>query len=210
MGEEALLMGVWTIRFSGARAVLSDWLAGRGEDVPVDADLDTLRLMARRRELNLSNPSPVTGKFKLRDGRSGDVLLGCQTVGIKHMLKLSHLADDKMHARSVGAYQETTQQPLGGKSQGGGQRLGEMEVWALESYGAAFNLLEMMTVKSDDVEGRASAYAGIVSGDVFLSPRRPESFRVLAAELAGLGISIEALQDPGFGSASWTAAVDGL
>ena len=180
-----------------ARAVLSDWLSDRCEDVPAGGDLDTLRLRARRRELDLGDPSPVTGKFKLRDGRSGDELPGCQTVGIKHMLKLSHLADDKMHARSVGTYQETTQQPLGGKSQGGGQRLGEMEVWALESYGAAFNLLEMMTVKSDDMEGRAATYAGIVDGDATLSPRRPESFRGAGGGTGGSGYLHRGAAGPG-------------
>ena len=192
-----------------ARAALSEWLRARDEGVRPDADIEELRTVARRHELDMSDPSPVTGKFNLRDGRSGDILPGCQTVGVKHMLKLSHLADDKMHSRSVGTYQEITQQPLGGKSMGGGQRLGEMEVWALESYGAAFNLLEMMTVKSDDIEGRAGTYASILSGDGSLVPSRPESFRVLAAELAGLGISLEVLQDAGFGSPSWTPVVDG-
>ncbi len=151
----------------------------------------------------MSDPSPVSGKFRLRDGRSGDFLPGSHTSGMKYMLKLSHLAGDKMHARSVGSYQEITQQPLGGKSQGGGQRLGEMEVWALESYGAAYNLLEMMTVKSDDLEGRAEAYSSIIEGDGSLSPRRPESFRVLACELAALGISLETLQDSEFSGANW-------
>ena len=192
-----------------ARSVLAAWLAGRGEDVPEGATLAELVAAARERELSLGDPSPVTGKFNLRDGRSGRTLPGCQTVGVKHMLKLSHLADDKMHARSVGTYQEITQQPLGGKSQGGGQRLGEMEVWALESYGAAFNLLEMMTVKSDDMDGRDELYASVIAGDGSLTTRRPESFRVLAAELAALGISIEALQERYFGEPEWSAVVEG-
>ncbi len=188
-----------------ARAALLEWLSARGEDVDEKSGFELLSSLARRRELDLSDPSPVTGKFRLRDGRSGDYLPGCQTAGVKYMLKLSHLADDKMHARSVGTYQEITQQPLGGKSHGGGQRLGEMEVWALESYGAAYNLLETMTVKSDDMEGRIATYASILEGDGALSPRRPESFRVLAAELAALGISIEADQASEFGGRGWFA-----
>ena len=190
-----------------ARVVLGDWLFGEDFKLPEDVELSDLVWMARVLEIEDGLPSPVTGKLKLRDGRSGEYLPGCQTVGVKHMLKLSHLAGDKMHARSVGTYQEVTQQPFAGKSQGGGQRLGEMEVWALESYGAAHNLLEMMTVKSDDVEGRARTYAGIIGGSGYLQASRPESFRVLASELAAVGISLEALQKTDFGAEQWFRVV---
>ena len=196
-----------------SRACLLEWLAERGELVSGDMTLAELDRMARRRELEMSDPSPVSGKVRLRDGRSGEFLPGAQTAGVKYMLKLSHLAEDKMHARSVGTYQEITQQPLGGKSQGGGQRLGEMEVWALESYGAAANLLEMMTVKSDDMEGRKKTFQSIIEGDGSLSPGRPESFRVLACELAALGVSLEVYQCPPVGgdeTDGWVRVIDSM
>ena len=134
---------------------------------------------------------PETGQFTLFDGRSGDQFDRPVTVGYMYMLKLNHLVDDKMHARSTGSYSLVTQQPLGGKAQFGGQRFGEMEVWALEAYGAAYTLQEMLTVKSDDVAGRTKMYKNIVDGDHRMEPGMPESFNVLVKEIRSLGINIE-------------------
>jgi DNA-directed RNA polymerase subunit beta len=138
---------------------------------------------------------PTSGQTVLFDGRSGDAFDGDVTVGILYVLKLHHLADDKIHARSIGPYSLVTQQPLGGKAQFGGQRLGEMEVWALEAYGAAFALQEFLTVKSDDVLGRTRMYESIVKGDNVLEPGLPESFNVLVKELMALGLNVELLED---------------
>lgn len=134
---------------------------------------------------------PRDGKMTLIDGRSGEPFSEKITVGIIYMLKLSHLVADKLHARSIGPYSLITQQPLGGKAQFGGQRLGEMEVWALEAYGAAYTLQEMITVKSDDVQGRAKMYESIVKGDNMPDPNIPESFNVLVRELQGLCLDVE-------------------
>lgn len=134
---------------------------------------------------------PVDGKTTLIDGRTGDKFDNKVTVGYMYMLKLNHLVDDKMHARSTGSYSLVTQQPLGGKAQFGGQRFGEMEVWALEAYGAAYTLQEMLTVKSDDVAGRTKIYKNIVDGDHRMDPGMPESFNVLLKEIRALGIDIE-------------------
>jgi DNA-directed RNA polymerase subunit beta len=134
---------------------------------------------------------PTSGQLKLRDGRSGDEFQRPVTVGYMYMLKLNHLVDDKMHARSTGSYSLVTQQPLGGKAQFGGQRFGEMEVWALEAYGAAYTLQEMLTVKSDDVTGRTRMYKNIVDGDHRMEAGMPESFNVLVKEIRSLGIDIE-------------------
>ncbi|MFE8073435.1 DNA-directed RNA polymerase subunit beta [Marinobacteraceae bacterium S3BR75-40.1] len=133
----------------------------------------------------------TSGQVMLRDGRTGDVFDRPVTVGYMYMLKLNHLVDDKMHARSTGSYSLVTQQPLGGKAQFGGQRFGEMEVWALEAYGAAYTLQEMLTVKSDDVNGRTKMYKNIVDGDHRMEPGMPESFNVLVKEIRSLGIDIE-------------------
>ena len=132
-----------------------------------------------------------SGQVKLFDGRTGDAFDHPVTVGIMYMLKLNHLVDDKMHARSTGSYSLVTQQPLGGKAQFGGQRFGEMEVWALEAYGAAYTLQEMLTVKSDDVKGRTNMYRNIVDGDHRMEPGMPESFNVLVKEIRSLGIDME-------------------
>ena len=132
-----------------------------------------------------------TGQVTLHDGRTGDAFERQVTVGYMYMLKLNHLVDDKMHARSTGSYSLVTQQPLGGKAQFGGQRFGEMEVWALEAYGAAYTLQEMLTVKSDDVAGRTKMYKSIVDGDHRMDPGMPESFNVLLKEIRSLGIDIE-------------------
>ena len=133
----------------------------------------------------------TSGQFTLFDGRTGNKFDRPVTVGYMYMLKLNHLVDDKMHARSTGSYSLVTQQPLGGKAQFGGQRFGEMEVWALEAYGAAYTLQEMLTVKSDDVNGRTKMYKNIVDGDHRMEPGMPESFNVLIKEIRSLGIDIE-------------------
>jgi DNA-directed RNA polymerase subunit beta len=134
---------------------------------------------------------PTSGQMVLFDGRTGEPFDNDVTVGVLYMLKLHHLADDKIHARSIGPYSLVTQQPLGGKAQFGGQRLGEMEVWALEAYGAAFGLQEFLTVKSDDVGGRTRMYESIVKGEMVLEPGLPESFNVLVKELQALGLDVE-------------------
>ncbi len=136
-----------------------------------------------------------SGQTILYDGRTGDQFTRPVTVGYMYMLKLNHLVDDKMHARSTGSYSLVTQQPLGGKAQFGGQRFGEMEVWALEAYGAAYTLQEMLTVKSDDVAGRTKMYKNIVDGDHRMEPGMPESFNVLVKEIRSLGINIELEQE---------------
>ena len=138
---------------------------------------------------------PVSGQSQLYDGRTGEQFERMVTVGYMYMLKLNHLVDDKMHARSTGPYSLVTQQPLGGKAQFGGQRFGEMEVWALEAYGAAYTLQEMLTVKSDDVNGRTKMYKNIVDGNHQMDAGMPESFNVLVKEIRSLGINIELEQD---------------
>ncbi|MBW2713109.1 MAG: DNA-directed RNA polymerase subunit beta, partial [Deltaproteobacteria bacterium] len=136
-----------------------------------------------------------SGQTILFDGRTGEPFDRDVTVGVMYVLKLDHLVDDKIHARSIGPYSLVTQQPLGGKAQFGGQRLGEMEVWALEAYGAAFALQEFLTVKSDDVPGRTRIYESIVKGECALEPGLPESFNVLVKELQALGLDIELLEE---------------
>jgi DNA-directed RNA polymerase subunit beta len=134
---------------------------------------------------------PNNGQVTLFDGRTGDAFERQVTIGYKHVLKLHHLVDDKMHARSTGPYSLVTQQPLGGKAQFGGQRFGEMEVWALEAYGAAYTLQEMLTVKSDDVTGRTKVYENIVKGEHKIDAGMPESFNVLVKEIRSLAIDID-------------------
>ena len=135
------------------------------------------------------------GKSQLFDGRSGDAFEERTTVGVMHMIKLHHMVSDKIHARSTGPYTMVTQQPLGGKAQNGGQRFGEMEVWVLEAYGAATTLQEMLTIKSDDVYGRAKAYESIIKHDLITGPKLPESFNVLVKELQGLGLRVDLVDD---------------
>ena len=142
------------------------------------------------RELWKGVPISRDGKVRLRDGRTGEFFDGAVTIGHMHYLKLHHLVDDKIHARSTGPYSLVTQQPLGGKAQFGGQRFGEMEVWALEAYGAAYTLQEILTVKSDDVVGRVKTYEAIVKGEDVPNPGIPESFRVMLKELQSLGLDI--------------------
>jgi DNA-directed RNA polymerase subunit beta len=137
---------------------------------------------------------PLTGQTILFDGRTGDAFDQNVTVGVMYMLKLHHLVDDKIHARSIGPYSLVTQQPLGGKAQFGGQRLGEMEVWAMEAYGAAYALQEFLTVKSDDVMGRTRMYEAIVKGDYTLEAGLPESFNVLIKELQSLCLNVELVE----------------
>jgi DNA-directed RNA polymerase subunit beta len=138
---------------------------------------------------------PATGQTRLCDGRTGEAFAHEVTVGVLYMLKLHHLVDDKIHARSTGPYSLVTQQPLGGKAQFGGQRLGEMEVWALEAYGAAYTLQEMLTVKSDDVAGRTRMYEAIVKGENVLEPGLPESFNVMVKELQSLALDVELVEE---------------
>jgi DNA-directed RNA polymerase subunit beta len=133
----------------------------------------------------------TSGQTQLFDGRTGEAFGREVTVGYIYMLKLHHLVDDKIHARSIGPYSLVTQQPLGGKAQFGGQRFGEMEVWALEAYGAAYTLQEMLTVKSDDVAGRTKVYEAIVRGDDTFEAGIPESFNVLVKEMRSLGLNVE-------------------
>ena len=159
-------------------------------------DPDQIAAIARMREL-AGEPPPASGKHNLRDGRTGERIPGTQTVGIKHLLKLSHLASDKMHARSTGPYQAITQQPLGGKSMRGGQRLGEMEIWALASYGASETLAESLTIRSDDLAGRELAFRNMALGRPTPMENRPASFQTLALELAALRIKLLAESEDG-------------
>ena len=138
---------------------------------------------------------PTSGQIDLYDGRTGEKFDRKVTVGIIYMIKLHHIVDEKMHARSVGPYSLVTQQPLGGKAQFGGQRFGEMEVWALQAYGAAYTLQEMLTVKSDDVNGRTKVYEAIVRGDDGFEAGIPESFNVLVKEIKSLCLNVELLNE---------------
>jgi DNA-directed RNA polymerase subunit beta len=184
--------------------------SGRQEDISRFSDADTLELAAGLKDgVPFATPVfdgaseaeidamlklaglPSSGQVKLIDGRTGEAFDREVTVGYMHMLKLHHLVDDKMHARSTGPYSLVTQQPLGGKAQFGGQRFGEMEVWALEAYGAAYTLQEMLTVKSDDINGRTKVYENIVKGDHKIDAGMPESFNVLVKEIRSLGIDID-------------------
>ena len=138
---------------------------------------------------------PTSGQIDLYDGRTGEKFDRKVTVGIIYMIKLHHIVDEKMHARSVGPYSLVTQQPLGGKAQFGGQRFGEMEVWALQAYGAAYTLQEMLTVKSDDVSGRTKVYEAIVRGEDSFEAGVPESFNVLVKEIKSLCLNVEMLNE---------------
>lgn len=166
-------------------------------EIPEDADTKTLYSLADHVMFETNEPLPHYGKQKLYDGRTGEPFDNAVAVGYMHILKLAHLVEDKAHARSTGPYSLVTQQPLGGKAQFGGQRFGEMEVWALEAYGAAYTLQEMLTVKSDDVQGRVKTYESIVKGEPIEEPGIPTSFRVLVKELQSLGLAVEALTQDG-------------
>ncbi|MEA3350961.1 MAG: DNA-directed RNA polymerase subunit beta [Chloroflexota bacterium] len=177
-------------------ACLRLWMKDHGVESSELADVD-LREKASEILLEKNKPSPVLGKEILRDGKTGEFFDRPVTVGIMSIIKLHHLVDDKVHARSTGPYSLVSQQPLGGKAQFGGQRFGEMEVWALEAYGAAYILREMLTIKSDDVKGRVKAYEAIVKGEELDEPSLPASFRVLVKELQSIGLSVEATTDAG-------------
>jgi hypothetical protein len=166
-------------------------------EFPEGVDRRELEGHVRRVMFLTGEPAPVYGKMKLYDGKTGEKYDNAVTVGQMHILKLAHLVEDKVHARSTGPYSLVTQQPLGGKAQFGGQRFGEMEVWALEAYGAAHILQEMLTVKSDDVQGRVKTYEAIVKGEPIEDPGIPTSFRVLVKELQSLGLAVEALKNDG-------------
>ncbi len=172
------------------------WLESHGEEVANVPD-EQIRELAEQCSLRTGEPLPVLGKQVLRDGKTGTKYDQPVTVGVMSMMKLHHLVEDKVHARSTGPYSLVTQQPLGGKAQFGGQRFGEMEVWALEAYGAAYTLQEMLTVKSDDVQGRVATYEAIVKGEPIEEPSIPASFRVLVKELQSLGVAVEAVMDNG-------------
>jgi len=175
---------------------LNLWLKTNGNDITDMSDSAIYdKAMQVFRETGL--PNPTLGKQVLRDGKTGVAYDQPVTVGVMTMLKLHHLVEDKVHARSTGPYSLVTQQPLGGKAQFGGQRFGEMEVWALEAYGAAYTLQEMLTVKSDDVQGRVNTYEAIVKGEPIEEPSIPASFRVLVKELQSLGLAVEAVMDNG-------------
>lgn len=177
------------------KACLSIWLSDEaGVDVKGMSDDDMFR-EAIRLSKESGKSAPILGKSILYDGQTGEQFYQPVTVGYIYMMKLIHLVEDKIHARSTGPYSLITQQPLGGKAQFGGQRFGEMEVWALESYSAAYNLQEMLTVKSDDVVGRVKTYEAIVKGEDVVQPGVPESFHVLVKELQSLGLSVDLMHE---------------
>jgi DNA-directed RNA polymerase subunit beta len=171
------------------------WIKSLG----IDEEIVDENLAARANQamIDTNVPVPTLGKQILRDGKIGDPYDQPVTVGVMNVLKLHHLVEDKVHARSTGPYSLVTQQPLGGKAQFGGQRFGEMEVWALEAYGAAYTLQEVLTVKSDDVQGRVNTYEAIVKGEPIEEPSIPASFRVLVKELQSLGLAVEAINESG-------------
>ena len=183
-------------KFGAAQeACLRMWLVDEAGVDAKDMSPDELRKAAIDVHRNRRIAPPTFGKFELSDGRTGENFDQLVTVGSIYMLKLIHLVEDKIHARSTGPYSMITQQPLGGKAQFGGQRFGEMEVWALEAYSAAYNLQEVLTVKSDDVAGRVKTYEAIVKGEPIGQPGVPESFNVLLKELQSLGLAVELLND---------------
>ena len=178
---------------------LREWIKASSPNtvVPAEVELRDLFGIADKAMFQTGLAVPHYGKRRLFDGRTGEAFDNSVAVGYVHMLKLAHLVEDKAHARSTGPYSLVTQQPLGGKAQFGGQRFGEMEVWALEAYGAAYTLQEMLTVKSDDVQGRVKTYESIVKGEPIEEPGIPTSFRVLVKELQSLGLAVEAISTSG-------------
>ena len=177
-------------------ACLKIWLERHGEST-ANIMNENIRAKAEECMYRAMEPMPILGKQIIRDGKTGLPFNQPVTIGVMTMLKLHHLVEDKVHARSTGPYSLVTQQPLGGKAQFGGQRFGEMEVWALEAYGAAYTLQEMLTIKSDDVQGRVSSYEAIVKGEIIEEPSLPASFRVLVKELQSLGLAVEAEMETG-------------
>jgi DNA-directed RNA polymerase subunit beta len=178
------------------KACLRLWLDEQGVEHK-DLTDEQVAKKASQLSLEIGVPLPTLGKLVLRDGKTGQPYDQPVTVGVMTMMKLHHLVEDKVHARSTGPYSLVSQQPLGGKAQFGGQRFGEMEVWALEAYGAAYTLQEMLTVKSDDVQGRVKTYEAIVKGEQIEEPSIPASFRVLVKELQSLGLAVEAVTEAG-------------
>ena len=176
------------------RAALCVWLEDLGANGRNRNDEDLAKLVQKVYEDKRELP-PTYGKMLVRDGKTGETFDQPITIGGVYMMKLIHLVEDKVHARSTGPYSLITQQPLGGKAQFGGQRFGEMEVWALEGYGAAHTLQEMLTVKSDDIVGRARAYESIIKNEDVQSPSIPEACKVLFMELRALGFSVELLNE---------------
>jgi DNA-directed RNA polymerase subunit beta len=198
-GDKGLAVDREASKEQGDRAIdacMRLWLSHMDKN-PGNAGIEKLLEMAGEVTLETGKPAPIYGKQELRDGKSGIPYDNPVTVGVMTMLKLHHLVEDKVHARSTGPYSLVTQQPLGGKAQFGGQRFGEMEVWALEAYGAAYTLQEMLTVKSDDVQGRVKTYEAIVKGEPIEEPGIPASFRVLVKELQSLGLAVEAMTEDG-------------
>jgi DNA-directed RNA polymerase subunit beta len=179
------------------RACLQIWAKKLEKTIDPNLSVPEMIHKARLISLETGDPVPILGKQLLRDGRTGDFYDQPVMIGVMSMLKLHHLVEDKVHARSTGPYSLVTQQPLGGKAQFGGQRFGEMEVWALEAYGAAHTLQEMLTVKSDDVQGRTATYEAIVKGTAIEAPGIPAAFRVLVKELQSLSLAVEAIMDDG-------------
>jgi len=179
----------------GREASLRIWFREEMNQDVSDMTVDDMKREALRLNREKQVAAPILGKSILYDGRTGEQFNQPITVGYIYMMKLIHLVEDKIHARSTGPYSLITQQPLGGKAQFGGQRFGEMEVWALEAYSAAYNLQEMLTVKSDDVVGRVKTYEAIVKGEDIVQPGIPESFHVLIKELQSLGLSVDLLHD---------------
>ncbi len=178
-------------------AALMEWMKVHADEGIEVKELTGAALREVAKELSSESgwPLPTTGKQRLYDGKTGESYDSAVTIGVVQMLKLHHLVEDKVHARSTGPYSLVTQQPLGGKAQFGGQRFGEMEVWALEAYGAAHILQEMLTIKSDDVSGRVKTYEAIVKGEEIQNPGVPESFRVLVKELQSLALSVEVINE---------------
>jgi DNA-directed RNA polymerase subunit beta len=194
------------------KACLQIWLREEAGVDPASLSVEKMLQEAQRLNRERGLAPPIMGKMVLRDGRTGDAFAQPVTVGYIYMMKLIHLVEDKIHARSTGPYSLITQQPLGGKAQFGGQRFGEMEVWALEAYSGAHNLQEMLTIKSDDVIGRQKTYESVVKGEDIFQPGVPESFQVLMKELQALGLSVELLHEeeplaklesPGEGPGEW-------
>jgi DNA-directed RNA polymerase subunit beta len=177
-------------------ACLRIWLQDHGRDV-TDLEEEDVEGLANQVSLETGDPLPILGKTTLYDGKTGEPFDRPVTVGYRPIMKLHHLVEDKAHARSTGPYSLVTQQPLGGKARFGGQRFGEMEVWALEAYGAAHSLQEMLTVKSDDVQGRVEVYESIVKGEPVKEVGVPASFKVLVKEMQSLGLAIEAITREG-------------
>ena len=210
LAAKALGFNIATPVFDGANEIdimdtldmANDYVNGTWEDFQEKyADIVKPEVMEylgshlEHRELWKGVPLSRDGKVRLRDGRTGEFFDSPVTIGHMHYLKLHHLVDDKIHARSTGPYSLVTQQPLGGKAQFGGQRFGEMEVWALEAYGASYTLQEILTVKSDDVVGRVKTYEAIIKGENIPEPGIPESFKVLLKELQSLGLDVRVLRD---------------